>query len=486
MRRQKHDQTGARLLSRPGGRARVVRFVSFVLGCCVLGSACQPRPAQDASVEPELSCEQKKLDLVSTLRALPEHAVGASVSVRLPESTLGGNLGAGPVLEVQDHSLLLDGSPMEGGSFDQRLDSLRAELAAWAESRAGGDRLTLYVAAAADIEVQRLRGVLDSLPKGAVPRLLFRGPSLPPSQAQERPGLDVARKILQERDPARRENLAKKGYQKFSDCDAVSEAVSRVDGLGPQERWPRLRSGLLAASESCSCESLSTRDLKHLIVAEQRAGSIAFGSIPLAFLRDQRCGASMPRRSIQKLLTQIEEFDAEFSGNWQEGGLAFDQVITNERLLNYFCDALPGETLAALQKQRATLYLRVGGEELCQAWTFSPLAPGSPMGTWKRNGGEPLSLHYRQGAEEVRIFGPAEDGSHPTDERKWSCDEDVRMEGIDEHSIQLTEGRWFFDETSCLEASAQARLGGCFGQLVSGQLISPLPQESPPVVQAVE
>jgi hypothetical protein len=364
---------------------------------------------------------------------------------------------------------VLDGTLIGGASKDDRLENLRARLAEWSAQIATGDKRTIYVAAAPERQVRELRRPLGVLPEGVRVRLLFRAPPTPLPDQRSRTGYELAQEILSERDPARRAALARKGYRSFSKCDAIIDAAAEADGQSPAERWPQLRQGLLSATQSCSCESLRAGDLKHLVVAEQRAGSLALGSIPLTFLKDERCGASMPRRSIQKLLTQIEKFDAEFAGDFQEDGLAFEQVVTNERLLNYFCDALPGETLAALQKARRTLYFRVGATQTCQAWTFSPLAPGSPMGTWKRRGGEPLALHYWQGAEEIRVFGPAAPGSRPTDDRDWPCDQTLQIDGIDDSSIQLERGRWFFDEASCRKATDPEPLGGCVGRVASGE-----------------
>jgi hypothetical protein len=67
-------------------------------------------------------------------------------------------------------------------------------------------------------------------------------------------------------------------------------------------------------------------------------------------MRDERCGATMPLRSVQRLLEQVEAFDADYAGRYKDDALRFETVVTNDRLLVQFCDALPGETLAALQK----------------------------------------------------------------------------------------------------------------------------------------
>jgi hypothetical protein len=208
------------------------------------------------------------------------------------------------------------------------------------------------------------------------------------------------------------------------------------------------------------------------VAAEQRAGAMAFGSLPISFLRDERCGASMPLRSIQKLLKQVEAFDAEFAGNWQEDALAFDRVLTDERLLNYFCDALPGETLASLQRARASVYWRVAPGAPCEAWQFEPLSPGTPMGNWKRrhpSSAPPLALHYWQGSEEIRVYGPQTQGSRATDERSWACNQNLKMTGVDAHGITLEKGRWYFSEATCNAGNAsEALVPGCVGQLLAG------------------
>jgi hypothetical protein len=180
----------------------------------------------------------------------------------------------------------------------------------------------------------------------------------------------------------------------------------------------------------------------------------------------------MPLRSVQKLLGQFEGFDAEFSGNFREDALAFEKVLTNERLLVYFCDALPGETLLALQRARATLYWKTG--DRCAAWRFEPIAPGSPLGTWRRaqEGEGDLAVHYRQAAEQSRVFGPviAAPPSRPTDSADWACDQTFVLKGIDGRSIQLEGGRWFYDEATCRKADTGSAVPpGCVATLASGQ-----------------
>ena len=160
--------------------------------------------------------------------------------------------------------------------------------------------------------------------------------------------------------------------------------------------------------------------------------------------------------------------DAEFAGDWQDDALAFDRVLESERLLNYFCDALPGETLAALQRARAKMFWKVSGARACQTWQFEPLSPGAPMGTWHRRTekDQSLALFYWQGAEEIRLFGPSVPGVKPTDKRQFACDQNLRMLAVDAHKISLEQGRWYFDAQSCEAASeSDSVLPGCVGAL---------------------
>jgi hypothetical protein len=167
----------------------------------------------------------------------------------------------------------------------------------------------------------------------------------------------------------------------------------------------------------------------------------------------------MPLRSMRKLIKQVEQFDAEFAGSWQKDALAFGDVVTDARLLVYFCSALPGETLAQKERDRATLYLRAPGSTTCEAWKFEPLAPGAPMGTWRRATAPSrpaAAFHYWQAAEEIRVFGPvdAASPSKPTDQRDWACEQTHRLTGIDDHYIQLDSGRWYFDDAACRRGDA--------------------------------
>jgi hypothetical protein len=179
-------------------------------------------------------------------------------------------------------------------------------------------------------------------------------------------------------------------------------------------------------------------------------------------------------RSLKKLVGQIERYDEEFAGDEQPNAVKFGDVLVNDRLRVMFCDALAGETLASKARAHDVVYFRAPGESACEAWGFTPLAPGSPMGTWSRTpkGAEkPLAFHYWQAAEEVRIFGPLDPASpsKPTDSRAWECEETYKLVSVDEHSLKLDKGRLFFDEASCRASTDEtARFAGCVAARASG------------------
>ena len=468
----------------------------------LLPLACSTRPGEPraASATPE-SCEAQRQKLIALLDGLPERAVAGAVHVELPKAALGGNVGTGPVLEVDAQAAWLDGEPLAGDSAEARAarfqsllppllekhalekharasGSAAAQPAVAGEPAAASQPPTLYVAGAAALEVRTLRLYLRAVPATTPLRLLFDAPPIPVAKDSEQGGHDLAARLLAERDPGKRHDLAREGFEAFAECEAIQQAATSVDGVAEDQRWPALRARLLEATQSCSCESMDSGNLKHLVAAEQRAGAMAFGSLPLGFLRDERCGASMPLRSLQKLLTQVEAFDAEFAGDWQHDALAFERVITDERLLNYFCDALPGETLAALERARASLFWRVAAGSPCEAWQFEPLSPGTPMGTWRRRAptsAPPLALHYWQGSEEIRVYGPQTESSKPTDEKGWECNQNLKMTDVDAQGITLETGRWYFTEAACNAAdAAQSLVPGCVGRLVAG---TPAPTE---------
>jgi hypothetical protein len=342
---------------------------------------------------------------------------------------------------------------------------------------------------AAETEVPTLRSYLRAIPRGFDVHLVFQAPA-PSEPRADTPTASVAERLRTEKDLPTRQALARSAYAELAHCQPVLDAVDGVKAGDPSERWPALRTALLGSLPACKCSDLDSVGLRELVMAEQRAGAAAVGSVPFEFMRDERCGASFGRSPVQKVVTDIEAFDEKFSGGYAKDALAFDQVVTNERLLNYLCQALPGETLAALQREKRTFFWKVPGFARCQAWQFEPLKPGSPMGTWRRqgeNGQLPLAVHYWQGAEEIRLYGPVPDTtSQPTDERTWTCNQDFRMRGVDGHSIQLETGRWFFDAGACEKASdQQAAFPGCVSALAGGPADpqSPAPPTFPGVLE---
>jgi len=428
--------------------------------CAALGLvSCQDRPPASAAEDKSPAvCESEKQALVRLLANLPERALTADFARDLPPSTLGAPPRAGAVLEVSEASLALDGKPITASA----LPTIGARDA----------KSTLYVAAAPDTTIQRIRLAVAAVPKSVELSLLVRARD-PGTAAVSAPGTPeraqrLVEGVIAERDPNARRALLRQGYAEFSRCEGLASAVERADALSPAARWPALRTGAAEAVPACDCASLSAPSLGALFAAEQRAGAGTLAAVPFSFVRDERCGATMPLRSVKRLLEQIEQFDAEWAGKWQDDALRFEQVITNDRLLVQFCDALPGETLAALERARATLYLRAPGREGCEAWSFEPLSPGAPMGTFRR--GKPgapaspaLAFHYWQAAEEISVFGPLVPGtpSKPTDEREWPCRTTFKLTGIDADSITLESGRFFFSEAACRSASTSTAINAC-------------------------
>jgi hypothetical protein len=416
--------------------------------------------------ETPAACEARLRGFSEFVKALPERAVNAAIRADLPESTLGAVPGTAPVIEISEAALVIDGEPSSATSLSERA----AALNAWALRTPGSDARVVYVAPARETDVRTLRAYLAALPARFEARLLVGT-----VQESAPPGVDggraeeLARGLLSARDPAARQAIAKVGYAEFSSCAAFDRAVAGVEHLSSATRWSALRAAVASALPRCSCGELDSHGLERVLAAEQRAGASTLGVLPLEFLRDQRCGASMPLRSIGKLVQQMERFDVEFAGQFQDDRVEFDDVLANERLLTYFCDALPGETLAAEQRARATLYLRRDGAA-CEGWRFEPLSPGAPMGTFRRVSGPnpaPLAVHYWQATEELRLFGPVSgDASKPTDQRSWPCDQTTKLTAVDARSIELEAGRWFSDEASCQRAPAEPpRAPGCFSTL---------------------
>lgn len=453
------------------GRSKFGWYLTWVSGLLAVGCGAPPRSAARAE-DTGPACEARQRDLTALLAQLPERPLTAAMGVELPEARIGEMLSASAVLEIGEEAASFDGEALPGADaaakakvLETRLAARKVDGAARANDKSRG--VPLYVAVQRQLDVQTLRTYLRVVPDGFVPRLLVRVPAAPADGARERndgAAQQLARRLLAERDPSVRERLAQQGYSDFARCAKVQEAALGVRGLGADQRWPRLRAGLLAALPTCACGELDTQSLESLLIAEQRAGTATLGALPIGFVRDERCGATMPLRSLTKLVAQMESFDEEFAGRWQEDALAFEQVLTEERLLNYFCNALPGETLAALARAKTILYWKLASAEACEAWRFEPLAPGAPMGTLRRAEppGSELSFHYWQGAEDIRLFGPVAPGaSNPTDHRDWECESNQKLTGVDARSLVFERGRWFYDEATCRAAPASDAFGGC-------------------------
>jgi hypothetical protein len=92
------------------------------------------------------------------------------------------------------------------------------------------------------------------------------------------------------------------------------------------------------------------------------------------------------------------------------------------------------------------------------------MALGTPMGTWRRAGSNPLAFHYWHATEEIRVFGPVDPAAQgkPTDARSWPCDETFHLTGVDSTSVQLDGGRWFYTEAACQRTRDEMRGSGCF------------------------
>jgi hypothetical protein len=447
------------------------------LSVLVTGLCCKQNLSTPAARAPTAEeCIANRSSLIELLESLPEKGLALRGRSDLPVASLGGVIGSGRVVDVAADAVLLDGKPILGQNATERLAELGKQLADGAKPAV--PRPLIYLAVEGSMDVRTLRGYLAAIPRGYDTYLVFQAP--PPQPGS---GASVSERLLSEVDQATRQALAREGYRKYARCAPLQTAVDGVAAGDPLERWPALRTALLGALPECACTELDSEPLREMLLAEQRAGAAAVGAVPVDFMRDERCGASFGMSPVQKVMQNIQAFDEEYAGQYGHDSVDFAQVVTNERLLTYLCPALPGETLAALQRLRHTFFWKVRGVEACQAWQFEPLAPGSPMGTWRRQGSEaapPLAIHYWQGAEEIRLYGPLPTSeSRPTDDHVWACDQDFHMRGIDAESIELEHGRWYFDRDACQKSRDEdSTFPGCIAALAGG------PPELPPAVPA--
>jgi hypothetical protein len=454
---------------------RPLVFVSLAIAAQL---ACRASlESQSAPIQTAEQCRASQAQLVRLVEALPDRGLALRGRNDLPVATLGGVIGSGHVVDISTDALRFDGETLPGLGDEERIESLRQRLEA-GDSRLARSPSLLYVAGSRDLDVRTLRSYLGVIPRHFDIHLVFQSPEPDAAKKSDAPGPSFADQLLSERDLPTRHALARAAYARHARCPALIAAVDAAPAGNPNERWPVLRDGLRRTLPSCKCSELDSDELREVILAEQRAGAAAVGALPLEFMRDERCGASLGLTPLQKLVQDIEGFDEQFSGGYGRESLDFEQVVTNDRLLNYLCPALPGETLAALQRAKRTFYWKIQGQSGCQPWQFEPLAPGSPMGTWRRKpaeGAADLAVYYWQGAEEIRLYGPITDpASKPTDEREWTCNQNFRMRGIDSVSIELERGRWFFDAAACEKAHAeQAAFPGCVAALAGGPAEEP-------------
>ncbi len=444
---------------------------------CFTGAvACQPLAPAGAGAPQQVNCPADQADIVQLLKSLPERPSSVQGRPDLPVASLGGVIREGRAVNIGSDSLSLDGVLVPGETPSQRIEELQRRFAAEGNA-ATGARQAVYLTLPREIDARTFRKYLVAIPSRYQALLVFQTPA--PENGSN--GTALA-SFLAEPDPAKRAALAEPAYAEHARCGAINGAVDDAADLAPAQRWPALRSTLLEAVPTCECRDLDAPELEAMILAEQRGGAAALGALPFDFMRDERCGASLELTPIQKIVQDIEAFDAEFAGSYRADTVEFEQVVENQRLLNYLCQALPGETLASLQRTKHTFFWKVRGSEVCQAWQFQPLAPGSPMGTWHRRGdGPPLAVHYWQGAEQIRLYGPAPDElSKATDERDWQCNQEFVMRGIDAQSIELETGRWFFNEEACRAAGDRGAFSGCIADLAGAAPAAPASPKAEP------
>lgn len=467
-------------------RATVALAVSSVvtLASCrsggASGSTAEPRSASDGA-----SCQANQTNLIRLLEALPEHGFAERGRPDLPTASLGGVVGDGLVLDVGETRAWLEGELLEGSNPSQRIMRLRrrlAELTPSTSSPSTPRASRLYVSTSHATEVSTLRAYLTAVPRHLAVHLMFQAPTSDDAQRSETHWSRWPAKLWSTRDPEQRRQLSQQAYAELTTCPSVLAAVEADASSSVHARWPALRLRLLEAIGQCDCERVQAPELRQLFMAEQRAGVAALGSVPVDFVRDERCGASLTYSTTQRLLADIEAFDADFAGRYGQNSLNFEKVVTNERLRVHLCNALPGETLAALQRAGRTLFWRVPGVDGCQAWQLDPLERGSPMGTWRQivaDADEGISIHYWQGAEEIRLYGPVPSAlSKPTDEAVWECNQNIELRHVNAESIQLGQGRWFFQEEACRNAPPrQSELSGCVAALAGGTLSGASPEE---------
>ena len=448
-------------------------FVAGALGGVALSLACQDKAAAPpASATDVASCETLVPRWIDRLKSAPDVTASTRTRADLPVASLAGVIGEGPWVEARPDALLLDGEPLPGETDAQRLAALKTKLGAGPDGEElpppTAKRPPLYLSLAAMTDVRTVRSYLRAIPRSLDVQLVFQAP---PADQLASPAPELQH-LPTEADPAARKALARAAYGRATRCEPMLDALSNVTATDPPARWVGLRSALIETLPACDCRDVDAHAMRDLLLVERRGGALALGSLPLDFLRDERCGASLGLAPIQEVIKDIQVFDEKYSTSQQGDELVFESALTEPKLVEYICQALPGETLAALQRERRTFFWRVPGSSQCQAWRFEPREPGSPMGIWRQqapSGAAPLAVHYVQGAEEITLSGPVTaERAEPAGEQTWACTQDFRMRGVDHDSIELEVGRWYFDAAACEGASPEtAEFPGCISSLAS-------------------
>lgn len=424
------------------------------------------------------SCEERQTQLVNVLQSLPDQTLNSPLTIPLPTATLAGAFGKGPVLEVHEARLWFEGKEVSGKTLDERASSLATLFASTTAAKSN-----LYIAASANVDMRTLQAYLAVVPETYELRLSFARPAAGPEPTSTTEAADeeaaedsvYAEKLLTERDPTARREIAKAGYQEYSECEAVDRAAAAQAQTPDAARWPALKRAMIEAVPRCACSDINPDGLRNLLVAEQRAGNVALGSMPAAFLKDTRCKASMPLRTVQQVLGDVENFEAEFSGSWDETGVKFEEVVTNERLLNYLCSAMPGELFESVSADFATVYVKTAKAPQCRGYRLEPVARGAVFGTFRAvisstgvatapaASSTDTSYHYRLGGNDLRVFGPLPTTeSRATDEGPWACNKDLKLTDSDAVSIAVEGGgRFYFTAAACEHGKADGVFPSC-------------------------
>jgi hypothetical protein len=420
---------------------------SFQWVSLLLALACNGKDAKYASGP---SCEQRQAQLVSVVKSLPEVVIAGPSHVALPQASLAGAYGQGTLLELDEPLVVFNGIKLVGNTQAERAEQLRAAALALPISQSSKP---LYVAAQAGTDIRSLNTYLSVLPEPFDIHLTF---VRPPTETSEDSSA-YADKLLLERNPQARRRIAMEGYDEYSDCEVLDTALTTLEAEPETTRFGKLKAAIENTVPQCRCSDIDPDGLRLLVAAEQRAGNVAIGSSPGNFLRDVRCRASMPLRSVQQVLTDMERFEDEFSGSWDSTGLTFEQVVTNDRLLNYLCGAMPGEIYEAISADFASLFVRAATTPGCREFRLEPVARGAVFGTLRAVDNPDQSFHYRLGGNDLRLFGPLPSAeSSPTDGGPWACDKEHKLSASDATSLQVESGgRLFFTRSACEQAKGE-------------------------------